>query len=157
MAASVRAFRANDSQLSDLIALRYQWRTEEAGEKGEGLEGFEARFRSWYDARGESHLGYLLTLDEMPIGCAWLVIIDRIPGPEVFDRRAGMVQSVFLLANYRNQKLGVTLMKALMDEARLMKLSYLMTHPSRESTSFYRRLGFEIADAALELRFELTE
>lgn len=157
MARSVNVFRADDSHFADLIALRYRWRTEEAGENGDGLENFDRRFRTRFEEQKGSHYGYLLTVDQVPVGCAWLVVIHRVPGPEVFVRRAGIVQSVFLLPGFRNQKLGATMMKALILEARSMGLSYLTTHPSKKSTSFYKRLGFENADAALELRLDITE
>lgn len=156
MAADVKAFRTDQTRLSDLAALRYRWRTEEAGEKGEGIEDFETKFRSWYADHAASHLGYLLTVDDVPVGCAWLVVIDRIPGPAIFERRAGMVQSVFLLPNFRNQGLGVSLMSELIEDSRSMGLSYLVTHLSEGSFSFYQRLGFENADRALELRFDLA-
>ncbi|HVB52201.1 MAG TPA: GNAT family N-acetyltransferase [Acidimicrobiales bacterium] len=157
MSGNVKVFRADQSRLSDLAELRYRWRSEEGGEEGGGIEDFAARFRSWYADHTTSHLGYLLTVDDVPVGCAWLVVIDRIPGPEIFERRAGMVQSVFLLPKYRSQGLGVSLMRQLIEDARSMGLSYLLMHPSKESFSFYQRLGFENAQRALELRFDLTK
>jgi hypothetical protein len=45
------------------------------------------------------------------------------------------------------------LIESLISDARTMQLDYLMTHPSTTSFDFYRRLGFDAADRALELRF----
>lgn len=148
--------RTNESNLSDLVTLRYQWRSVELSEGGLSPQEFEARFREWYIGHRESHLGYLACVGDVSVGCAWLVIIDRVPGPGRFVRRAGMVQSVYVLPEHRNRGVGSDLMGTLSREARAMGLDYLIVHPSLESFPFYRRLGFAAADKALELRFELT-
>jgi hypothetical protein len=41
----------------------------------------------------------------------------------------------------------------MVSEARAMNLDYLSVHPSERSFAFYRRLGFDAGDRALELRF----
>ena len=149
-------FRTDDSDLSDLAALRYQWRSVERDEQGLSHEEFEASFREWYGAHRASHVGYLATVGDVRVGCAWLVVIDRVPGPGKFLRLSGMVQSVYVLPEYRSRGIGSEMMGTLCDEARSMGLDYLMVHPSIESFPFYRRLGFAGADKALELRFALT-
>jgi GNAT superfamily N-acetyltransferase len=147
--------RADDAELSHLVALRYRWRTEESGESRGGLDGFEQQFREWYLTHRESHIGYLLSVSGEPVGCGWLFIIDRIPGPELFLRRAGMIQSVYVKPEHRNHGLGQQLMRTVIDEARAMSLDYLIVHPSKLSFGFYRQIGFAEAEKALELRFKL--
>jgi GNAT superfamily N-acetyltransferase len=156
MSPIAKVLRTDESNFSDLVALRYQWRTVELGEVGLSPPEFEARFREWYVDHRESHLGYLASVGDVKVGGAWLVIVDRVPGPGSFVRRAGMVQSVYVLPEHRNRGVGSDLMDTLSSEARSMGLDYLIVHPSIESFPFYRRLGFAAADKALELRFELT-
>jgi len=139
--------------VSDLAALRFQWRTEEAGEKGLSREGFEVKFFEWYEKHRGSHLAYVATIDGTSVGCAWLFVVERIPGPEKFVRRAGNVQSVYVKPVYRGGGVGTKLIESLISDARTMQLDYLTTHPSPASFPFYRRLGFEAADRTLELRF----
>lgn len=148
--------RAGDDDLGDLIALRFRWRTEEAGETGMSREEFDRNCREWILEHRRSHFGYLARVDGRPIGCAWLCIIDRVPGPGRFERRGGILQSVYVAPAARNAGVGSELITVLLEDARAMGLDYLMVHPSSKSFDFYRRLGFATADRALELRLDAT-
>ncbi|MHB8378497.1 MAG: GNAT family N-acetyltransferase [Acidimicrobiales bacterium] len=152
MASNANVFRAGPANVSDLSALRFQWRSEEAGEKGLSREGFEVKFFEWYEKHRESHRAYVATIDGTSVGCAWLFVVERIPGPEKFVRRAGNVQSVYVQPVYRGGGVGTKLIESLISDARTMQLDYLTTHPSSAAFPFYRRLGFDAADRALELR-----
>ncbi len=144
---------ADESDFAHLAALRYRWRAEEEGERGAGEAEFEARFRLWYEAHRATHLGYLAMSEETAIGCAWLFIVDRIPGPKKFIRRAGILQSVYVEPPRRNSGVGAGLLRRLINDAKERELDYLMVHPSPASFSFYRRLGFAESGRVLELRF----
>src|ERR1700722_17931766 len=106
MPSSVIASRANDGALHDLIALRYRWRVEEGGESGRSLEDFEEAFVTWFGQHRSSHVGYIVARDNEVIGCAWLFVIDRVPGPGKFIRRAGMLQSVYVVPEHRDAGAG---------------------------------------------------
>ena len=108
------------------------------------------RFFDWYEKHRETHRAYVATIDGKAVGCAWLVVVERIPGPEKFVRRAGMVQSVYVQPVHRNAGVGTKLVESLISDARTMALDYLTTHPTESSLSYYRRLGFDAADRALE-------
>jgi GNAT superfamily N-acetyltransferase len=153
MSANVVVRHAGEGDLAALIKLRYQWRVDEGGESGRTLQAFEEEFLEWYDEHRSTHLGYLATLDNLAVGCAWLFVVDRVPGPGRFVRRAGMLQSVYVEPNSRNAGVGTELTRFVIDDAMTMSLDYLMVHPSTRSFDFYRRLGFVGADKALELRF----
>jgi GNAT superfamily N-acetyltransferase len=145
--------RAGEGDLAQLAALRYRWRVEEAGERGEGEALFVEKLREWYDAHRATHAGYLATLDGNAIGCAWLCTIDRVPGPGRFVRRAGILQSVYVAPPQRNRGVGEGLIRLTIEEAKERGFDYLMVHPSMASFSFYRRLGFVESEKLLELRF----
>jgi len=144
--------RADASDLDDLAALRHRWRTEASGEAGHGRDGFAAQFREWYGAHAASHRPYLVSVSGEAVGCAWLMVVDRIPGPGRFLRRAGIVQSVYVAPEHRNQGVGEALLRVVIDNARAMGLEYLMVHPSARSPSLYQRVGFAGAEQTLELR-----
>ncbi len=145
--------RAGEGDLAQLAALRYEWRIGEAGERGAGAALFEEQFREWYDAHRATHVGYLATLDAAAIGCAWLCTIERVPGPEKLIRRAGILQSVYVVPPQRNRGVGEGLVRRIIEDAKEGELDYLMVHPSTPSFSFYRRLGFVESEKLLELRF----
>lgn len=123
------------------------------GEKGLSREGFEVKFFEWYEKHRETHRAYVATIDGTSVGCAWLFVVERVPGPEKFVRRAGIVQSVYVQPVHRNGGVGSKLVESLISDARTMALDYLSTHPTPASFAFYQRLGFDTADRTLELRF----
>ncbi len=73
---------------------------------------------------------------------AWIVIVERIPGPEKWRRLSGFLQSVYVTSEHRNGGLGTLLVETLIEGAREEGLEYLSVHPSPLSFPFYRRLGF---------------
>jgi len=89
-----------------------------------------------------SHLPFVVEVDGSAVGMAWLVIIERIPGPEKWTRLLGAIQSVYVVADHRNNGLGSLLIGRLVAEAERINLDYLSVHPSPLSFPFYRRLGF---------------
>lgn len=153
MLAPALVVRADDKDLSALAALRYRWRVGEEGESGRDLEEFESEFRGWYAEHQKTHSAYLSFLDDVAVGCAWLFVVDRIPGPGRFVRRSGMLQSVYVRPELRSTGIGTQLVRFIIDEAHAMDLDYLMVHPSTASFDFYRRLGFDESGKVLELRF----
>jgi GNAT superfamily N-acetyltransferase len=87
-----------------------------------------------------------------PVGMAWLAIVDRIPGPAKWLRRAGSLQSVYVRPEERGQGIGTRLVGAAIGAARDRGLEYVSVHPSTRSFALYRRAGFVSAGGALELR-----
>jgi GNAT superfamily N-acetyltransferase len=89
-----------------------------------------------------THVPFLVDRDEAAVGMAWLVITERIPGPEKWRRRSGHLQSVYVRPDHRNDGLGSLMIRTLIEAAESEELSYLSVHPSPRSFPFYRRLGF---------------
>jgi len=144
---------AGDDDLSTLAALRYEWRVSEKGEHGLDESTFERQMIQWMTDHRGTHQGYLAARDGLDIGCAWLCVIDRVPAPAQFVRQAGLVQSVYVRQKFRNEGVGSELIRFVIEQARLMGLSYLGLHPSERSIPFYERLGFARYGRALELHF----
>lgn len=134
-----------------LARLRWEWRTLEHDEKGLSLGEFTVAFAEWVDRHRGSHLAWLAEQDGEAIGMAWLAITDGVPGPQVWDRPAGVVQSVYVTASRRNSGVGAALVNAVVSGAAKMGLRYLEVHPSERSFPFYRRLGFSNAKRTLRL------
>jgi GNAT superfamily N-acetyltransferase len=146
-----RADGADPSDAAALGALRYEWR---AGEAGETMDagGFAEAFAAWLRSHKASHLAFLaVTGDGEPVGMAFLAVVERIPGPDRWERRSGNVQSVYVRPRHRGHGTGTLLCGAVIAEARRLGLDYLVVHPSRRSFPVYRRLGFAEREGALEL------
>ena len=144
--------RAGPGDELELAALRWEWRVDERGEHGLARAEFETQFAAWVDDHRDSHLAWLAEDDRgHTAGMAWLAIVDRVPGPGVWLRRAGNVQSVYVRPAERGHGVGAALLEQLVERARDLRLDYLTVHPSERSFSFYRRAGFRAWDGVLEL------
>ncbi len=150
MTATVR--RASLEDAGELARLRWRWRVDEHGEQGLGWEEFHSRFAQWWRARADRHLAFLAEVDGVVAGTMWLAVIDRMPGPAVWERRAGLVQNAYVVPEFRGHGVGTALLDALRAEAAHLRLDYLSVHPSARPYEFYRRAGFAWTSRVLELR-----
>jgi GNAT superfamily N-acetyltransferase len=135
------ARRARPSDSGELAQLRWFWRAVERDEKGDP-DRFRRDFLTWMAEHHATHVPFLVEVGGSSVGMAWLVIIERIPGPEKWERLSGFLQSVYVMPEHRNEGLGRLLVETLMDAARREGLEYLSVHPSPRSFPFYHRLGF---------------
>jgi GNAT superfamily N-acetyltransferase len=145
----VRVASAGDA--TALAELRWAWRTTEQGEVPVmGRVEFMASFERWCGEHQATHTGFVAEAGGSAVGTAWLATIDRVPGPAVWRRLAGHLQSVYVLPAHRNAGIGAALVEAVLDEAVHRGLDYLVVHPSERSFPLYRRLGFRETGAVLE-------
>ena len=144
--------RAGSCDAVELARLRWRWRVDERGEQGLTWEKFCSRFARWWEEHEHSHRAFLAELDGTAAGTMWLAVVDRGPGPGVWDRRAGQVQNAYVLPEHRGLGVGTALLAVLRAEATTLGLDYLSVHPSERSYDFYRRGGFTETVRVLELR-----
>jgi GNAT superfamily N-acetyltransferase len=149
---SVRAAGLGDA--GALAGLRHRWRVLEQHEQGLDPAAFEEALAGWMAEHAASHFPFLAEADGLPVGMAWLAVVDRIPGPEFFVRQAGWVQSVYVVPEQRDVGAGSLLLQLLIERAEELGLRYLIVHPTERSYPFYERLGFRGTDRLLELRAE---
>jgi len=144
------ARRGGPSDAQELARLRWIWRAVERTEKGDP-DRFRAEFEGWISEHEHSHIPYLVEVGGFVVGMAWLAIIERIPGPEIWKRLSGHIQSVYVTEEHRDGGLGSLLIRELIEGARREGLDYLLVHPSPRSFPFYRRLGFTGEGSLLSL------
>jgi GNAT superfamily N-acetyltransferase len=141
MDVAVRRAAAVDAPL--LARLRWQWRGDERGEAGlVSREAFVDYFTTWTIDQLATHLPFLADVDGRPAGMAYLVLSNRTPSPTLMDRRAGDIQSVYVVPELRGQGVGAKLIGALLQHARDLELVYLTVHSAANATDFYAKLGF---------------
>jgi GNAT superfamily N-acetyltransferase len=123
--------------------LRWRWRIEERGEAGDiDRESFVDFFVTWTLDHAGSHVPYLAEVDGQTAGMAWLALSDRVPSPRALDRRAGDIQSVYVVPELRRHGVGAHLIAAIVQHARDVELEYLTVHSAVDAIGFYERLGF---------------
>jgi GNAT superfamily N-acetyltransferase len=142
---------ASGADVEALATLRWTWRAEERGEEGMSQKEFATRFARWVADHRGTHQGFITSVDSTAVGMAWLATVERVPGPGVWRRLAGNLQSVYVLPDHRGGGLGADLVTAVLDEAVQRGLDYVYVHPSERSFSLYRRAGFREAGGALEI------
>jgi GNAT superfamily N-acetyltransferase len=149
--------RASIDDTAHLARLRWLWRTSERGEYGLSEPEFETAFTRWWSGHQSGHTAFIAERAGHPVGMAWLAIFDRIPHPGRLDRRAGNVQSVFVLEEHRNRGIGGALVEAVIAEAHARGLGYLIVHPSERSYPLYERFGFRETNRILHLDLDTRE
>jgi GNAT superfamily N-acetyltransferase len=126
-----------------LARLRWLWRVEERGEHGDiDRQSFLDFFTAWTLDHAGGHLAFLAEVDGQVAGMAWLALSDRVPSPRSLDRRAGDIQSVYIVRELRGQGVGARLIAAIVAHARDAELVYLTVHSAADAIGFYERLGF---------------
>ncbi len=150
-AITVRPGGPNDA--ADLAGLRWRWRVDERGEVAPSTADFTAAFAGWAADHRDTHLPFVAHCGEEAIGMTWLAIITRVPGPGIWRRVSGLLQSVYVVPEHRNAGVGARLVTATLDAARDRGLDYVIVHPSERSFPLYRRLGFAESGGVLERRF----
>lgn len=135
------ARRGGPADADDLARLRWIWRAVERNEQGDP-DRFRKEFADWISEHERSHVPFLVEAGGCAVGMAWLAIIERVPGPEIWRRRSGHLQSAYVTPEHRDRGLGTLLIGELIEGARNEGLDYLLVHPSPRSFPFYRRLGF---------------
>ncbi|GAB1691783.1 GNAT family N-acetyltransferase [Krasilnikovia sp. M28-CT-15] len=106
-----------------------------------GPDAIEA-FAGWMADHAETHLPFVAEVDGYVVGCAWLLVAERVPGNGSLDRRYGDIQSVMVREAYRARGVGAALMAAILAEARTRGLVHVTVHSGRRAVDFYLRTGF---------------
>jgi GNAT superfamily N-acetyltransferase len=143
--------RAAGRDLEHLARLRFEWRVGEGAEVGAGIDEFVDAFTRWVEQHESTHIGFVASLDGEPVGIVFLALLDRVPGPERWHRRAGALQSLYVTPPRRGVGIGARLCQEVISTARELRLDYVTVHPSERSFPLYRRLGFAPSGDLLEL------
>lgn len=146
--------RAGPDDLAATAALRWRWRVEEGPERpSTSLDEFTVALGEWLADHAATHRTFVAELDGTIVGIGWLAVVHRIPGPEAWDRRAGLVQALYVVPEVRDRGVGGGLLEAMVADAKATGLQYLGVHPSERSVPFYRRHGFGPYERGFELRW----
>jgi GNAT superfamily N-acetyltransferase/catechol 2,3-dioxygenase-like lactoylglutathione lyase family enzyme len=144
---------ADATDLAAATALRHRWRSEEGGPVEMTEAEFGDRFPTWLADHRSSHPGWLAHVDGLAVGVGFLAIVDRIPGPDRWDRRSGFIQALYVAPEARGSGTGRAIIDAIAAWSADAGLQYLLVNPSERSEPLYRRAGFTGIDPPLRLRF----
>ena len=133
--------RASAADAPALAALRWRRATQDHGYQGDNREEFVAALGDWMRGHPE-HRAFVAEAAGEVVGMAWLAVLDRVPTVDRYARRGGDVQSVFVVPELRDRRVGAQLMAAVLDEARRLELEHVTVHSSPRAVPFYERNGW---------------
>lgn len=133
--------RASDVDAPALAGLRWRRATQERGYQGDNLDEFVATLGDWMRGHPE-HRAFVAEAAGEVVGMAWLAVVDRVPTANKYARRGGDVQSVFVVPELRDRRVGALLMSAVLNEARRLGLEHVTVHSSPRAVPFYERNGW---------------
>jgi GNAT superfamily N-acetyltransferase len=131
---------ASPADAPALAALRRAWTAEQHGPVDD--EGFEARFRDWYERESARRFSWLAEVRGEMVGMMNLVVFDRMPQPGREPGCWGYLANSFVLAEYRNHGIGSLLLRALLAHADSHGYERVVLRPSPRAVPFYQRAGF---------------
>ncbi|MEV4262179.1 GNAT family N-acetyltransferase [Kribbella sp. NPDC049584] len=109
---------------------------------GQSIEAFAVDLAAWW-AENDSHFAFVARLDESElVGMAWLAIVSRVPRPGATSRRSADIQSVYVVPEYRGNRVGSALVQAAADHALALGAGRVTVHSGRKAVPVYERLGF---------------
>ncbi|MCW2674083.1 MAG: putative N-acetyltransferase [Frankiales bacterium] len=137
----------------DVLALAYLlWLdTHGAEPEQEALKGFADDLAVWWSEHRESHRGFVArSPDGSVVGMAWVALVSRVPRPVSAMRRAGDLQTVYVLPEHRGHRIGSALVEAAATHAMELGASRVTVHSGRKAIEVYRRLGFAASPRLLQ-------
>lgn len=132
---------ATVADAASVVMLRARALAEDGTPAADGA-AFATSFATWMHEHRDSHLGFLAEFEGDVVGMAWLLVAERVPSLDRPYRRFGDVQSVYVLPELRNARIGAALLAALLAEAGVLGLEHVTVHASTRAVPFYERAGF---------------
>lgn len=148
--------KAGSSDAPVLARLRYAFR---AGLHPpiEGEEAFLERCRRWMVDRltpgGVWHC-WLAEERAVPIGSAWLQLLDKIPNPVGEPEVHGYVTSLYVHSEFRGRGIGSALLARCLGECQARGADSVFLWPTPRSRPLYDRHGFSVREDLLERRID---
>ena len=104
---------------------------------------FIEAFSAWVRDHVATHVPFVAEVDGDAVGMAWLMVADRVPNSDPQRRRFGDIQSVYVVPELRDRRIGAALLAAVLAVARGLELEQVTVHSSDRAVPPYQRSGFQ--------------
>jgi len=91
---------------------------------------FIEAFSAWVRDHVATHVPFVAEVDGDAVGMAWLMVADRVPNSDPQRRRFGDIQSVYVVPELRDRRIGAALLAAVLAVARGLELEHVTVHSS---------------------------
>lgn len=92
--------------------------------------------------------------NELIVSTLYIQSVQKIPKPDKASGFWGYVTAVYTVPEYRNKKIGSTLMHKATEWSRARGCELLIVWPGERSVPFYERAGFQRENVVMELLLE---
>lgn len=147
---------ATPDDAGSLARLRGAWDRERRAALPDDAATFADRLATWMREH-PAHRAAIALDDDEPVGMAWLVISDRAPRIDAFERTSGELQSVYVDPTRRGERIGSALIAHLMAIAEREGLGHVGVHSSTEGLPLYRAAGFASSEKMMRWPAETAE
>jgi GNAT superfamily N-acetyltransferase len=141
---------ANHDEFGAVATLRWEWLLERGRTPIVDRDAFVESFRAWAVGAAPGHRCLVADRSGRVIGMAWLAILQRVPTPNLPDRRSGDLQAVYVVPDQRGAGVGGRLASAILALARDAGLERVTVHSSRRAVPVYARHGFAAVTELLQ-------
>ena len=147
---AVVARQARVDEVPALAALRWE---SVAAERTplDSRQDFIDEFVRWASTHEETHVPFIATRGDDPLGMAWLALGERVPAPDEALRATGDLQTMYVAEAHRGSGVGAALVGAVIRHARSRRLMLLAVLSSNRATTLYERAGFEASPQLLKI------
>ncbi len=132
---------ATEADIEALAALRHEW----SGASRGSAASFVEPFREWFHAEASRRTFWIARVEGRAVGMVNLMVLDRMPKPEMDSGAWGYLSNMYVQGPHRNQGVGSLLIDALLAYSDHLGLSRVVLNPSARSVPLYRRQGFRPA------------
>lgn len=131
--------------LPSLAQLRWQLCTDDAAAVNQEqqsifIEQFYAQMKTQQAAGNIHH--YLAEIGGNIVGVITLILVAKVPSPDMINSSWGYLTNVYVKPEYRNKGIGTELLKYVEYISRQNDIELLIVWPSDRSYPFYKRQGF---------------
>ena len=146
----IRAPRSED--MRPLAQLKIEWAGVDPRPTAAAEWKYADDLASWMDRMGDRVLCRVAFVGDDLVGMSWLVVYDRVPDFEERKRKAGDVQSTYVVPRKRGHGIGTALVRSLCEEADRRGVPRLTVASSEAAVPVYEGAGFRPAATLLDRR-----
>jgi GNAT superfamily N-acetyltransferase len=115
----------------------------------------ETALKNYFEKHIESNefIGVICEYDEKVISTAYLIIDEWPPNRKFINGKIGTILNVFTYPEYRKNGFGTSVLKKIIEEAKMQNVSIIDLLATDDGESVYRKLGFmETEDKSMRLK-----
>ena len=136
--------KAGTEDIEALVKMRLSYLTEDNGSLDvQDLADIKRELpRYFYSHLNSDLLVYVIRDGQTIVSCAFLLIIEKPMSPAFINGRTGIILNVYTCPLYRRRGYARIIMKALLSEAKKMKISVIELKATNDGYPLYRSVGF---------------